>query len=36
MEFIFKPLNHLITTSPRLDGKTLHIKVSFVEWTAIL
>ena len=32
----FKPSNHLITTGPKLDGNTLHIKVSFVEWTTIL
>ena len=36
MEFLFKPLNHLIATSPKLDGKTLHISTSFLEWTAIL
>ena len=36
MEFAFKPLNHLITIGPRLDGKTLHIRTSFLEWTAIL
>ena len=35
-EFIFKPLNHLIATGPKLDGKTLHISASFLEWTAIL
>ena len=32
----FKPLNHLITTGPKLDGNTLHIKVLFQEWTVIL
>ena len=26
MEFVFKPLNHLIAIGPRLDGKILHIK----------
>ena len=36
MEFAFKPLNHFIATGLRLDGKSLHIKVSFLEWTAIL
>ena len=36
MEFVFKPLNHLIAIGPRLDRKTLHIKASFLEWTAIL
>ena len=35
-EFVFKSLNHLIATGPRLDGKTLHIKVSFWEWMVIL
>jgi len=28
IEFAFKLLNHLITTGPKLDGKTLHIKAS--------
>ena len=28
--------NHLIATSPKLDGNTLHIKTSFLEWTTIL
>ena len=36
MEFVFKPLNHLIAIGPKLDGKTLHIKTLFLEWTAIL
>ena len=36
MEFVFKLLNHLIITSPRLDGKTLRIKASFFELTDIL
>ena len=35
-EFAFKPLNHLIATGPKLDGKTLHINASFLEWTVIL
>jgi len=26
-----RPSNHLITTGPKLDGNTLHIKVSFLE-----
>ena len=26
-----KPLNYLIAIGPRLDGNTLHIKVSFLE-----
>ena len=36
MEFAFKPLNHLIATSPKLDEKTLHVSVPFLEWTAII
>jgi len=36
MEFVFKPLNRLIATGPKLDGKTLHISASFLEWMAIL
>ena len=36
IEFAFKPLNHLIATGPKLDGKTLHISASFLEWTTIL
>ena len=31
IEFAFKPLNHLIATRPKLDGKTLHIKASSLE-----
>ena len=27
--------NPLMTTGPRLKGKTLHIKASFLEWIAI-
>ena len=36
IEPYLRPSNHLIVTSPKLDGNTLHIKVSFFEWTAIL
>jgi len=36
MEFVFKPLNHLIATGTKLDGKTLLISTSFLEWIAIL
>ena len=36
IEFALKPLNHLIATGPKLDGKILHIKASFLEWTVIL
>ena len=36
MEFAFRPLNHLIAIGPKLDAKTLHIKASYLEWTAIL
>ena len=35
-ESAFRPLNHLIAAGPKLDGKTLHISDSFLEWTAIL
>ena len=35
MEFALKPLNHLIAIGPKLDGKILHIKASFLEWTII-
>ena len=35
-EFAFKPLNHLIAIGLKLDGKTLHISASFLEWIAIL
>ena len=31
-----RPSNHLITTGPKLDGNTLHIKDSFLECTTIL
>ena len=36
MEPALRPSNHLIATSPKLDGNTLHIKASFLEWTTIL
>ena len=35
IEFVLSPLNHLIGINPKLDGNTLHIKVSSWEWTAI-
>ena len=31
-----RPSNHLIATGPKLNGNTLHIKASFLEWTSIL
>jgi len=31
IEHSFKPSNHLIATGSKLDGNTLHIKVSFLE-----
>ena len=31
-----RPSNHLITTGPKVDGNTLHIKDSFLECTTIL
>ena len=31
-----RPSNHLITTGPKMDGNTLHIKALFLEYTAIL
>ena len=36
IELALKLSNHLITTSPKLDGNTLHIKGSFLECTTIL
>ena len=36
MEPTLKPSNHLIATGPRLEGNTLHIKASSLEWIAIL
>ena len=35
IEFVLSPLNHLLAIGPKLDGNTLHIKVSSWEWTAI-
>ena len=35
IEFVLSQSNHLIGISPKLDGNTLHIKVSSWEWTAI-
>ena len=35
IEFGLRPSNHLIAIGPKLDGKTLHIKALFLEWTAI-
>ena len=31
IEFGLRPLNHLITIGPKLDGNTLHINASFLE-----
>ena len=36
MELALKPLNHLMATGPKLERNTLHIKASFLEYTAIL
>ena len=36
MEFALKPSNHLIAKCPKLEGNTLHIKASSLEWTTIL
>ena len=36
MEPTPRPSNHLISTSPKLDGNTLHIKASFLDRTTIL
>lgn len=36
IELAFKPSNHLIAKGPKLEGNTLHIKASSLEWTAIL
>ena len=35
IEPILKPSNHLIATSSKLDGNTLHIKASSLEYTVI-
>ena len=36
MEPAVRPLNHLIATGLKLEGKILHIRASFLECTAIL
>ena len=36
MEFGLRPSNHLIAIGPKLDGNTLYLKDSSLEWTAIL
>ena len=36
IELAPRPSNHLIATGLKLDGNTLHIKVSFLECTTIL
>ena len=36
MEPAPRPSNHLIAIGPKLEGNTLHIKVSFLECTTIL
>ena len=36
MEPAPRALNHLIATSPKLDGNILHIKASFLKCTTIL
>ena len=36
MEFGRRASNHLIARGPKLDGNTLHINASSLEWTAIL
>ena len=36
MEFGLRPSNHLIAIGPKLDGNTLHINASSLEWTTIL
>ena len=36
MEFGLRLSNHLIAMGPKLDGNTLHINASSLEWTAIL
>ena len=35
IEFVLSSSNHLISIDPKLDGNTLHIKVSSWEWIAI-
>ena len=34
-KFVLSLSNHLIAISPKLDGNTLHIKISSWEWTVI-
>ena len=36
MELALKPSNHIMATSLKLEGNTLHIKASFLECTTIL
>ena len=36
IELAPRPSNHRIATGPKLNGNTLHIKVSFLECTTIL
>ena len=36
MEFGLRLSNHLIAIGLRLDGNTLHINASFLEWMVIL
>ena len=36
LELALNPLNHLIATGLRLEGKILHNKASSFKWTAIL
>ena len=36
MELAPKLSNHLMATDPKLEGNTLHIKASFLEYTTIL
>ena len=36
MELAARLSNHLIAIGPKLEGKTLHIRASFLECTAIL
>ena len=36
IESAFRLSSHLIATGPRLEGKTLHIKTSSLEWIVIL
>ena len=36
MEFDLRASNHLVTIGPKLDGNTLHINASSLEWMAIL